>query len=411
MDARHPAAKALLDFIASIEAPRGYDTVYGNKMALMPKPLTTMTVDEVIKQGNWRYKTFGSSAAGSYQIMERTLRGLKKKLRLSGRELFDAALQQRLAYDLLVQRRFPDFLSGALPVTAFGLLLAQEWASMPVLAPTQGQHRQVQRGDSFYRGDKQNKSLVSPLTVETKLAQVRSLAGAAIPVRDLVPVPEPQSAPAPRAPTVVPGQDPAAPLPWWARLVGRRAAPPVSRPGLHPNGSAELYDVQKALRDRSYYTKGKLDGLDGPLTQEAVAQARKDNGLGDGGVDAEFLAALPGMPSRPVSYERYSMGVLAAAKQRPEVFKPLGWLGATGASLLGVGAGDLSGVFGNVQGAADKANDVLASTQSAIGTVTGVIGFVSDHRGWFLLALGLYIVWWVANKVIDAVIKVRAAFF
>lgn len=51
-----PAAM-LLDFIASKEAPKGYDTVYANRMDRMPKPLTSMTMKEVLDQGKWRTKT------------------------------------------------------------------------------------------------------------------------------------------------------------------------------------------------------------------------------------------------------------------------------------------------------------------------------------------------------------------
>jgi len=43
------AAEAkLLDFIASFEAPHGYDTVFGNNQKLSPIRLTAMMLDEVL---------------------------------------------------------------------------------------------------------------------------------------------------------------------------------------------------------------------------------------------------------------------------------------------------------------------------------------------------------------------------
>lgn len=399
------AAKQLLDFIAGYEAPKGYDTVYANKMAWMPKPLTSMTLDEVIAQGPSRTKRFGSSACGRYQFMTATLKSLKAELRLGGRELMAPVLQDRLGYQLLKRRGFERFMAGGLSVTGFGLNLAKEWASFPVLAATMGQRRPVARGQSFYVGDGLNKALVPPEAVERALRDLR--AAPVVAVADPGPV---AVISAPRAQTVSPAAAAIA-LPWWARLLGRKGAPPIERPGLHPHGDPELWDAQKALRERAYYTKGKLDGLDGPLTQEAVAQARKDNGLGDGGVDAAFLAALPGFPSRPVSAERLAMPIGEAARQRPEVFNPVKWLGATGLGAVGLGGADGSGLLDKVTATAGKANDVLGSAQSAIGTVSSVVAFVAEHRSWFIAGLGVLLFFKAAGWALDGWIKVRRAFF
>jgi hypothetical protein len=397
-------AKRILAFIASYEAPQGPNTVYANKMAQMPKPLTAMTVDEVIADGPRRTRQFGSSAAGLYQVMRDTLRTLKAQMGLTGRELFTADFQDQLGYQLLKQRGYASFMAGSLSVTGFGLNLAKEWASFPVLAPQRGQHRQVARGQSYYAGDGLNKALVKPEAVEAMLRSLRSEPVVAVADAELV-----SAVVAPRVETITPAATSS--LPWWAKLLGRKAAPPIARPGLHQSGSTELYDVQKRLRDIAYYTKGKLDGLDGPLTQEAVAQARKDNQLGDGGVDAEFLAALPGFPQRPVSAERMTMPLREAAKQRPEVFGPLKWLGSLGVGAVGLGGADGTGLFDNIQSTASKANDVFGSVQTAIGFVGSTVGFVAEHRSWFLIGGGLWVLWYVANKLLDGWLKVRAAFF
>ena len=394
-------ARRLLDFIASKEAPKGYDTVFRNRMADMPRPLTSMTLNEVIAQGKWRTDTFGSSACGRYQFMKRTLQNLKAALRLTGSERFNADLQDRLGYKLLLDRGFARFIAGSMSVTASGLALAQEWASFPVLAATKGEKRQVSRGQSFYAGDGLNKALVSADAVEQALRGLLSPSALGIA--------EVEALERPRVDTVVP--PPQEDLPWWARLFVKKKPPAVARPGLHPNGDPELYDVQKALRDRAYYTKGKLDGLDGPLTQEAVAQARKDNGLGDRGVDTPFLAALPGFPLRPVSAERLAMPITEAAKQRPEVFSPVKWLGSVGLGAIGLGGADGSGLLDNLQATAGKANDVLGTAQTAIGTVSGIVAFVVEHRAWFFVGLGLFLLLKAVGWGLDAWIKVRRAFF
>lgn len=49
MDRTVPTGAAmLLDFIGGIEAPNGYGTIFGNKQSKLSKPLTEMTLDEVL---------------------------------------------------------------------------------------------------------------------------------------------------------------------------------------------------------------------------------------------------------------------------------------------------------------------------------------------------------------------------
>lgn len=402
-------AKRLLDFIGSKEAPKGYDTVFGNRMARMPKPLTTMTVDEVIAQGKWRTDTFGSSAAGRYQFMKATLQSLKQTERLTGREVMTPDLQDRLGYALLLRRGYAKFMAGQLSVAGFGLGLAQEWASFPVLAATKGAHRQVQRGQTYYLGDGLNKVLATAGEVEAVLNQIRAMPAVSVADAPVVTIP---------APTLPQVQDLVIPdesrLSKWLRWLGKKpsvAAAPASRPGLKPSGSPQLWDVQKALRDRAYYTKGFLDGLDGPLTQEAVAQARKDNGLGDGGIDGAFMAALPAMPHRPVAVERAKVSLGKAAQHAPELFGPAKWLGTFGAGLLGLGGADGAGLLDNVQGTFVRINDTAEKVQTGLGYVTSIVAFLVEHKTIVFVGLGLFLVVKAAGYVLDAWIKVRTAFF
>lgn len=207
MDKTVPAGAALLlDFIASKEAPEGYGTVYGNNQAKLATPLVRMTIADVIASGtNWTNR-FGSSACGRYQFMKATLQGLVKELGLTGREVFGPDLQDRLGYHLLKRRGYEAFMSGSLSTAAFGLKIAQEWASFPVLAATKGQKRAVSRGQSYYAGDGLNKSLVSADAVEVALSKARK-AGNAVPAGEppiLATVPPPTVPPIAIAPKPAP---------------------------------------------------------------------------------------------------------------------------------------------------------------------------------------------------------------
>ena len=186
MDKTVPAGAALLlDFIGGIEAPRGYDVIYGNNQDKLPKPITKMTIGELIDAQASFTKRFKSSASGRYQFMRATLQDLSKELGLRGSQIFDPDLQDRLGYHLLIRRGYNQFISGKISRTEFGKRLAQEWASLPVLAATKGAHRDLKRGQSYYAGDALNKSLVSTAKVEAILNKVKT-AGAAQPVTEVV---------------------------------------------------------------------------------------------------------------------------------------------------------------------------------------------------------------------------------
>ncbi|MEP9374985.1 hypothetical protein [Mesorhizobium sp. KR1-2] len=175
MDKTVPAGAAmLLDFIGGIEAPKGYGTIYANNQGKLPIPLTSMTLGEVIAaQASWT-KQFKSSAAGRYQFMRATLIDLRKELGLRDGPIFSRDLQDRLGYHLLKRRGYNEFMAGKIGRAEFGKRLAQEWASLPVLAATKGQKRELARGQSFYAGDGLNKALVAPERVEAMLDKVKA---------------------------------------------------------------------------------------------------------------------------------------------------------------------------------------------------------------------------------------------
>lgn len=72
-----------------------------------------------------------SSALGRYQIIRTTLRAIREQLSLTGKELYDAGMQDRLGCYLLGQRGIDKWLAGRLALDTLLGNLAQEWASLP----------------------------------------------------------------------------------------------------------------------------------------------------------------------------------------------------------------------------------------------------------------------------------------
>lgn len=176
MDRTIPAGAAvLLNFIGNVEAPRGYDTIYGNNQGRLPKPITRMTLEEVQNYQPVWSRRYGSSASGRYQFMHATLKGLIKELRLRPGQFFDADLQDRLAFHLLKRRGYEQFMAGKMSLGDFAARLAMEWASLPVLHKRSGAHREITRGQSYYAGDGVNKALVSPEDIEKILEKAYTL--------------------------------------------------------------------------------------------------------------------------------------------------------------------------------------------------------------------------------------------
>lgn len=200
------AARLILDYIGMTEAPNGYVTIFGNRQSKLKKPLTSMTIGEVIDaQKTWSGKawakqfnsTVASSAAGYYQFMRATLIDLCTEYpEISGTWLFDAGLQDRLGFALLIRRGYHRFIGGSMTLRQFGNELAKEWASFPVLEDMTGAKREVTRGESYYAGDGVNKALAKAAAIEEMLAMALDAARSPVVIDD--PHPEPWHAPAPQ---------------------------------------------------------------------------------------------------------------------------------------------------------------------------------------------------------------------
>lgn len=150
------SAATLLNFIGGPESRGNYEAISSFKQAKLPNKLTKMTVDGILREGVGWIKKYGtlSSAAGKYQIINKTLRRLKEVMGLTGKEKFTPDLQDRMAYQLLRYRGYDQFMAGQISVKQFGKNLAMEWASLPVLSGTKNYKGvNIKRGTSYYAGD------------------------------------------------------------------------------------------------------------------------------------------------------------------------------------------------------------------------------------------------------------------
>ena len=136
--------------IGQLESRSDYNTMAGggNK-----KQLTSMTINEVLQYQNSRGRNM--KAAGKWQIMPNTLRGLKKSMNLTGEELFTPEMQDRMAFELAMNRKgYRQFANatGAEKLALMGAAqndLAKEWASMPMANDAEGMHRLKQLRSKF----------------------------------------------------------------------------------------------------------------------------------------------------------------------------------------------------------------------------------------------------------------------
>ena len=150
----------LLEFIAWPESRGDIDIVYGG-IKLKDRPpnkLSTMTIGEVLAWQDSIDSQYPSEAAGKFQIMEDTLRGLYKQAGLTTGSLYSAVNQKKLAIALLKRRGLDDYLNGSITTLKFADNLSKEWASLP--ATIKDRKGRPATGQSYYAGDGLNRSHV-----------------------------------------------------------------------------------------------------------------------------------------------------------------------------------------------------------------------------------------------------------
>src|SRR3954471_11612425 len=189
-----PPALEILKLIRGTETGRldrtAYETIFGHNEAKLTKPVTAMTVDELQHWQPGFTRSFGSSASGAYQFMLATLTDLEQTLNLTGDEVMTPELQDRLGLQLLLRRGYQAWADGNASTDTFMIGLAKEWASFPVPSRMQGAHRVVQRGETYYAGDKLNKALIGPDKVWLGLGGAREATEDPVEPREPVAKPE-----------------------------------------------------------------------------------------------------------------------------------------------------------------------------------------------------------------------------
>lgn len=174
---RFAYARGLMELVGEKESKGDYNVAYGGTK----DNFTNMTVDEVLQwQDDYVDSGSSSSAVGKYQIIRKTLRDLKKKMKLKGDEVFSPEMQDAMFVQLLKKRGYDKWVDGKIDDVEFGNKLAKEFASFPVLNDMEVKNkegkvlRKLKRGESYYNKIAGNKSLITPEQVIQSLASYRN---------------------------------------------------------------------------------------------------------------------------------------------------------------------------------------------------------------------------------------------
>lgn len=165
--------RPLLDLIARGESSGDYNKVWGGiRRADRPRrPLTSMTVGEVLAwQASIDHK-YMSEASGRYQVMEDTLRPLVGRV-VNANDLYDPDTQDKIAIHLMNRRGLADYRSGKISAEKFADKLAREWAAVGVQRRQRGHRRTVNRGQSYYAGDGLNRASIKPDEMLAAIARI-----------------------------------------------------------------------------------------------------------------------------------------------------------------------------------------------------------------------------------------------
>ncbi|SMR81491.1 hypothetical protein SAMN04488030_1960 [Aliiroseovarius halocynthiae] len=150
-----PTNLALLQLIRGAETEHGYDDYSRYATLTPPKAPTQMTVREVQE---WQRKAARagskSVAIGGYQMITKTFNGVVEEMALTGDEMFDAAMQDRMGMHLLNRRGYRKWASGQMSDSHFADNLSMEWAALPRFTGPK-------RGRSHYDKDGLNASRVA----------------------------------------------------------------------------------------------------------------------------------------------------------------------------------------------------------------------------------------------------------
>lgn len=161
-DSSPGSVSSLLSLIGKHESNQNYSAIWP-KAGGNGTDFTKMTINEVLAyQDQYVRDGAKSSAVGRYQIIRGTMRGLVEDMGLSGNEMFDPAMQDKMATRLLEQRGLDAYREGRMSETQFMNNVAKEWASMPKA-----------NGRGHYDGDGLNKVGVDTAPVLAAIRDIR----------------------------------------------------------------------------------------------------------------------------------------------------------------------------------------------------------------------------------------------
>ena len=146
--------RPLLQYIQRHEAPKGYNQVWGGIRSIHhpPRPLTAMTIGQVLAWQDSIDHLYMSEAAGAYQVMEDTLREYYAPAGLTLDTQFNEATQDAFAVYLMKRRGLLRYLRGEWGADKLANALAYEWASLPFVSGPK-------KGRGAYDGDGLNKAV------------------------------------------------------------------------------------------------------------------------------------------------------------------------------------------------------------------------------------------------------------
>lgn len=152
--------RPFVELLGFMEAPDGYDEITNYAKVQPIKPISTMTIAEVLDyQRLLRQKGSKSSAVGRYQFIYKTLLARVQQYGIDENRLFNKEIQDHLARQEMAQCGFYDIEKD---VGELGDCLAGVWAALPLLTGSE-------RGRSRYEDMQINAALTSPEVIEAVL--------------------------------------------------------------------------------------------------------------------------------------------------------------------------------------------------------------------------------------------------
>lgn len=153
------------------------------------KPLDQLTIREIQDIQSGGFGTREVFAVGAYQLIPDTLNEAVTALGLTGDEVFNQELQDRIAIEYLAADKRPDlrdWLRGVEGVTRDEALMAfaKEWASIPVPYDITRKGMLIRRGESYYKPEGNTANAHTAEEAEALLDRLRAEAPTPPPEND-----------------------------------------------------------------------------------------------------------------------------------------------------------------------------------------------------------------------------------